>query len=355
MKKYYYAGSQRIAMRTGTTDPVWIFSDHLNSTSKIASATGTVTLEQRYKAWGETRYTSGTAPTTYKYTGQREESSFGLYYYGARWYDPALGRFTQADSIVPVASQGVQAWDRYAYVSNNPINRNDPSGHCEGSPHYIENPDIDCWNYWLAMRKDFYNVDVDNGFTLRELKRINKSLTYARNTFESQEGFFRAFGYFAIDPINGDGSIAPAGMNRIFLGRGMINGDKWSAVYNILHEILHIFDMRSNDPTLYKSNLFLNVSKNPSASPGYVGVLGDPNATNDLITKILYYLSTNWGSGWNEFQPNEVGPRDYSALSSIDYFADVGASYIMNDNGFSYNLEYYQNFIFATWVNLTKR
>jgi hypothetical protein len=31
---------------------------------------------------------------------------------------------------VPVGVQGVQAWDRYAYVNNNPARFNDPSGHC---------------------------------------------------------------------------------------------------------------------------------------------------------------------------------------------------------------------------------
>jgi hypothetical protein len=31
---------------------------------------------------------------------------------------------------VPVDVQGVQAWDRYAYVNNNPVRFNDPSGHC---------------------------------------------------------------------------------------------------------------------------------------------------------------------------------------------------------------------------------
>jgi RHS repeat-associated protein len=52
---------------------------------------------------------------------------FGLMFYNARWYDPALGRFAQADTIVPA---GVQGLDRYAYVGNSPINYNDPSGHC---------------------------------------------------------------------------------------------------------------------------------------------------------------------------------------------------------------------------------
>jgi hypothetical protein len=47
----------------------------------------------------------------------------------ARWYDPYLNRFSQPDTIVPLASQGVQAWDRYAYANNNPVKFKDPSGH----------------------------------------------------------------------------------------------------------------------------------------------------------------------------------------------------------------------------------
>ncbi len=46
-------------------------------------------------------------------------------FYNARWYDSSLGRFAQADTIVPA---GVQGYDRYGYTGNNPINYNDPSG-----------------------------------------------------------------------------------------------------------------------------------------------------------------------------------------------------------------------------------
>jgi RHS repeat-associated protein len=54
--------------------------------------------------------------------------SVGLIYYGARFYDPYLSRWASPDTDVP-ESQGVQAWNRYAYVNNNPIIHNDPSGH----------------------------------------------------------------------------------------------------------------------------------------------------------------------------------------------------------------------------------
>lgn len=51
-------------------------------------------------------------------------------FYNARWLDVYLSRFTQADPIIPEQSQGVQAWDRFAYANNNPLKYTDPSGHC---------------------------------------------------------------------------------------------------------------------------------------------------------------------------------------------------------------------------------
>ena len=52
--KYYYAGSQRIAMRkNGTLN--YLLSDHLGSTSLLTDATGSVINQTQYKAWGEER------------------------------------------------------------------------------------------------------------------------------------------------------------------------------------------------------------------------------------------------------------------------------------------------------------
>ncbi len=129
--KYYYAGSQRVAMRQGST-LYYLLSDHLNSTSLTLDASGNVVSELRYTAWGVVRYQAGTAPTQYQFTGQYSYvGTFGLVYFNARWYDSSLGRFAQADSIVP---GGVQGYDRYAYANNSPVVYNDPSGHmaCDG-------------------------------------------------------------------------------------------------------------------------------------------------------------------------------------------------------------------------------
>jgi RHS repeat-associated protein len=63
-----------------------------------------------------------------RFTGQRQESGFGLYDYGARYYDPLIGRFVSADSVVPGAGNP-QALNRYSYTYNNPLRYVDPSGH----------------------------------------------------------------------------------------------------------------------------------------------------------------------------------------------------------------------------------
>ncbi len=125
--KYYYLGSQRVAMRVGGT-LTWIHGDHLGSASLTTNASRAVVGEMRYFPYGETRWTTGTVGTDRRYTGQREEAGLGLYDYNARYYDPALGRFLQADTIVPEAANP-QSLNRYSYVYNNPLRYVDPTGH----------------------------------------------------------------------------------------------------------------------------------------------------------------------------------------------------------------------------------
>jgi RHS repeat-associated protein len=127
VRKYYSAGGVRVAMKQGDI-LYYLLPDHLGSTALTVDEFGNKAAELRYKAWGEARYSEGTTPTTFRYTGQRQEESLGLYYYRARWYDPALGRFIQADTIVPEPGNP-QALDRYAYVHNNPLKFVDPTGH----------------------------------------------------------------------------------------------------------------------------------------------------------------------------------------------------------------------------------
>lgn len=92
-------------------------NNHLGSTSLTTDKNGVKTSEMRYKPWGEVRswWTSALATTPaykladYTFTGQYSymddlstpaTEGFGLMFYNARFYDPALGRFTSADTVV---------------------------------------------------------------------------------------------------------------------------------------------------------------------------------------------------------------------------------------------------------------
>ena len=124
--KYYYFNGQRVAMRRNGV-LYYLAGDHLGSTSVVIDATGNKVAENRYKPYGEQRWSDGTLPTDYRFTGQRLDD-VGLYQMGARWYDPSLGRWISPDTIIPDLANP-QSLNRYSYVYNNTLRYIDPTGH----------------------------------------------------------------------------------------------------------------------------------------------------------------------------------------------------------------------------------
>ncbi len=143
-------GRDKYPMRSGGT-LYWLLTDHLGGTAYTVSGT-TETGELRYRPFGATRFTSGTTPTSYRFTGQREEAALGLYFYNARWYDPVLGHFLSPDTIVPEAGNALD-YHRYAYVRFNPLKYEDESGHCATLANGEANWENDavCWQLAYAI------------------------------------------------------------------------------------------------------------------------------------------------------------------------------------------------------------
>ena len=124
--KHYRSGDQKVATRDAD-GLKYIYPDHLGSSSRMADANGDQVKALWYMPFGGTARELGDAKARYRYTGKEKDGS-GLYYYGARYYDDALARFTAADSILPNAYDPQQL-NRYAYVRNNPVKLVDPDGH----------------------------------------------------------------------------------------------------------------------------------------------------------------------------------------------------------------------------------
>jgi len=117
-------------MRKPDGTKLFILDDHLGGSNRMVdeNANAIPGELQLYKPWGEGRGTSSITLTKYQYTGQFNQAETGLYWYNSRWYDPALGRFVQPDSLIPDYYNTLD-WDRYSYGRNNPIRYRDPSGH----------------------------------------------------------------------------------------------------------------------------------------------------------------------------------------------------------------------------------
>jgi RHS repeat-associated protein len=127
---HYYLGGKEVAVKVSSTVS-YIHQDLLGSTSVTSQAGDVSTSLIKYAPFGTQRSVSGTLPMDKLFTGQRRDISTAgseLYYYGARYYDPQIGRFINADPIVP-DWMNPQALNRYSYVLNNPLKYTDPTGH----------------------------------------------------------------------------------------------------------------------------------------------------------------------------------------------------------------------------------
>jgi len=114
----------------GAGDVVYFYhNDHLGSPLAMTDTADppNVVWRRDYKPFGEEIELQTDTPNTHSYTGKEFDAETGLYYYGARYYDPTIGRFISVD---PVGGkpQNPQTWNRYAYTLNNPYKYVDPDG-----------------------------------------------------------------------------------------------------------------------------------------------------------------------------------------------------------------------------------
>ncbi|WP_221359922.1 RHS repeat-associated core domain-containing protein [Streptomyces beigongshangae] len=119
------------SLTTGGKDYYYL-TDALGSVTGVVDESGKQVNTYRYTPTGTSRPgTTESVPQPYRFTGGYQDPT-GLYHFGARYYDPQIGRFTQPDP-------SGQEKNPYLYAEGDPVNRIDPSG-----------------TYWLVNAFDKY-------------------------------------------------------------------------------------------------------------------------------------------------------------------------------------------------------
>jgi RHS repeat-associated protein len=129
------AGATHTSVEEGrlvTERDLYYHANHLGSIDAITDATGGVVERRGFEPYGEHSGWDGpgASPTGQRagFGGHPEDDSTGLVDFGARRYDPELGRFLTADTEVPDPTNP-KMLNRYAFAGGNPIRYIDPTGH----------------------------------------------------------------------------------------------------------------------------------------------------------------------------------------------------------------------------------
>jgi RHS repeat-associated protein len=132
-----YFGGKRIARRDLPSGAVhYYFSDHLNSTNLVYSASGALEEDSDFYPYGGERAYVLVSGNHFKFTGKERDPESGLDYFGARYYGNSVGRFLTPDwadkpTAVPYGEFGdPQSLNLYSYVKNTPVTKPDLDGHC---------------------------------------------------------------------------------------------------------------------------------------------------------------------------------------------------------------------------------
>ncbi|HEX3653753.1 MAG TPA: RHS repeat-associated core domain-containing protein [Rhizomicrobium sp.] len=178
---YVAVDGQIVAARINTGSTAnwkYVVGDHLGSPASIngCSMPGCVVEHDSYDAWGKRRNPDAsddsgctlTSVLTRGFTQHEMLDSFCLVNMNGRVYDPGLGLFISADSMVP-NPYDFTGFQRYSYVGNNPLNAIDPSGHTttDDHHHYWSTDGLPfpcwCWGPGISVLGDGESIYIDSG------------------------------------------------------------------------------------------------------------------------------------------------------------------------------------------------
>ncbi|MGY2224957.1 RHS repeat domain-containing protein [Pseudomonas gingeri] len=118
-----------VCLRAEASTITYYHNDLSGSPILASNQSGQILWRESYKPYGK-KINNEILSTDNKigFHGKPFDSDVGLSYYGARYYDPAVGRFMGIDPKEPDFND-LQSFNRYSFAANNPYKYVDPDGH----------------------------------------------------------------------------------------------------------------------------------------------------------------------------------------------------------------------------------
>jgi RHS repeat-associated protein len=163
---------------------LWLLPDQLGSTRDLVDNMGVVRNHIIYDPFGRVLFQSNPAVTTrYLFTGREFDRETGLYYYRARYYDPATGRFLSEDP--ERFNGGDLSW--YRYVKNDPLRGRDPSGREDALTEMNKLVQKAIMLYRLAKDTPYYNTILNTVQGVTQIAEQAHSLVSAAQVNRSPD------------------------------------------------------------------------------------------------------------------------------------------------------------------------
>ncbi|MCP4609739.1 MAG: hypothetical protein GY845_13610, partial [Planctomycetes bacterium] len=149
----HYRYADRLLSLYDGTGTQYYHHDALGSTVNLSDDSGQVQVSYNLDPWGHIRNQTGTTLNRQIFTGQEHDLNTGLIYFGARYYDPDIGRFITQDTYL--GEPGVPpSLHRYLYAYSNPLVYVDPNGNIAILKNGADA--LSDFNSWLSDRTDMY-------------------------------------------------------------------------------------------------------------------------------------------------------------------------------------------------------
>jgi len=190
----------------------------------------------------------------------------GLYYYGARWYDSSLGRFAQADTIVP-SPGNPQSLNRYAYGLNNPLKYVDPSGHVVWFAPMLVGAAVGAATGATLAYVGMVYSKVQGGATFQEALAVNNREA-GMIAGAAAAGAITGGTFGVVGAVGGFAALGIGGSMALGAGTSVVAGQADAAVSGTVNEAL---DSRQSGSDFSAADAFQSARESGLGDPGRVG------------------------------------------------------------------------------------